>query len=103
VCFSGEAFISGAYYVTPSQVEHTPTRLFYKREVLKTSREGSVSMSNVLGRCAVLSLKEYTTCRFTEIDENDVFVCDSKFSDVDKTIKKFNKPLKVSRVFLLKS
>lgn len=57
-------------------------------------------LSNVIGRCAVMSLKEYCTCRFTEIPESDVYICDSKYSELDKIIKKFGKPLKV-RVILI--
>jgi len=92
---SGEAFIHGPNFINPAQFDHVPTRLFYKKEVIRSSREQTVPSSSIVGRCAVLSYKEYCTSRFTEIAESDVFVCESKCDDVDKTIKKFNKPLKV--------
>jgi len=92
---SGEAFIHGPCFINPAQVDHVPTRLFYKKEVIRNSKEQTVPATNIVGRCAVLSYKEYCTSRFTEIPENDVFVCESKCDDADKVIKKFNKPLKV--------
>lgn len=95
VCASGEAFIHGPCFVSPAQVDHVPTRLFYKKEVIRSSREQTIPASSIVGRCAVLSYKEYCTSRFTEIAENDVFVCECKCDDKDKVIKKFNKPLKV--------
>lgn len=95
---SGEAHIHGSYFISPAQVEHVPTRLFYKKEVIRSSREQTVAASSIIGRCAVLSFKEYCTSRFTEIPENDVFVCESKYDETDKFIKKFNKPFKVRDV-----
>jgi len=92
---SGEVFIHGPSFVSPAQVDHVPTRLFYKKEVIRSSRQQTLPSSSIAGRCAVLSYKEYCTSRFTEIPEEDVFVCESKCDDADKVIKKFNKPLKV--------
>jgi len=100
VFVSGEAFIRGACFFSPAQVEHVPTRLFYKKEVIRSSGEQTVVVSNIVGHCAVLSYKEYCTSRLTEIPENDVFVCESKYDYADKVIKKFNKPLKVHNTWL---
>ena len=97
---SGEAFIRGPHFVHPAQVDHVPTRLFYKKEVIRSSREETVAASSVAGRCTVLSYKEYCTSRLTEIAEADVFVCESKYDSADKVIKKFGKPLKVRDVLL---
>jgi len=91
----GETFIHGPCFVSPAQVEHVPTRLFYKKEVIRSSREQTFQASSVIGRCTVLSYKEYCTSRFTEVAETDVFVCESKYDDGDKSIKKFNKPFRV--------
>jgi len=95
---SGESFIHGPFFVHPAQIDHVPTRLFYKKEVIRSSKEETVPSSSIVGRCAVLSYKEYCTSRFTEIPENDVFVCESKCDGTDKVIKKFGKPLKVCDV-----
>ena len=95
MCVSGEAFIRGPCFINPAQVDHVPTRLFYKKEVIRSSREQTVPASSIVGRCAVLSYKEYCTSRFTEVAETDVYICESKCVDGDKVIKKFNKPLKV--------
>jgi len=95
VLTSGEAFIHGPCFVSPLQVDHIPTRLFYKKEVIRSSKQQTVPVSSIVGRCAVLTYKEYCTSRITEIAENDVFVCECKCDDKDKVIKKFGKALKV--------
>ena len=39
VCFSGDMYFHGPWYVHPSDVDHAPNRLFYKNEVFKSSIE----------------------------------------------------------------
>ena len=92
---SGDSFLHGPYYCWPADVDHAPTRLFYRKEVFLTRREASVPLLSVAGRCSVLSLKEFSTCRVTEISPEDVYVCECKYLDVEKMLKKFNKPFKV--------
>lgn len=41
------------------------------------------------GKCAVLSFKDFLSCRPTEISENDVFLCESRYNESDKQMKKF--------------
>lgn len=42
-----------------------------------------------VGKCAVLSFKDFLSCRPTEISENDVFLCESRYNESDKQMKKF--------------
>lgn len=92
---SGDAFFHGPYFVTPSDIEHSPTRLFYRKEVFLSAREQTNPVLSVTGRCSVLSYKEFTACRVTEIPETHVYICESKYLEAEKVVKKYNKPLKV--------
>ncbi|XP_006876116.1 PREDICTED: protein polybromo-1 [Chrysochloris asiatica] len=42
-----------------------------------------------VGKCAVLSFKDFLSCRPTEIPENDVLLCESRYNESDKQMKKF--------------
>ncbi|ELU08320.1 hypothetical protein CAPTEDRAFT_221993 [Capitella teleta] len=86
---SGNAYIHGPYFLHPWQTEHAPTRLFYQREVFRSSVSATHIVSQIIRRCAVLSLKDFCTQRSTEIPEGDVYICESKYKDVEKVIMKF--------------
>ena len=89
--FRGQAFFHGPWYIQPSEVEHPPTRLFYQKEVFKSSVEDTNPMLSILGRCAVMYLKDFCTSRCTEVPEEDVYICESKYTEVDKNIRKIHK------------
>jgi len=91
---SGEIYIHGPYFLHPSATEHAPTRLFYEREVFRSSMSATSSLAAVLGRCAVLTHREFCICRPTEVMEVDVYLCESKYKEGDRVIAKFNKPPK---------
>ena len=92
----GEAYIHGPYFIPPLEVQHTPTRLFYQREVFLSAVEDTNPMTSIVDRCAVLSHREFCTERPTQVTEECVYLCESKYSEMEKSIKKFNKPLKVT-------
>ena len=91
-------YIFGYQFVHPAEVEHPPTRLFYKREVFRCTEMLTTHVANIMGRCAVMTYKEYTTCRLIEITETDVYICESKYMQNDRVIKKFGKPIKVLKI-----
>lgn len=49
-------------------------------------------------RCTVMESRRYITCRSTEIDERDVYVCEAKFSLQTKLFRKFTKELKSNKL-----
>ncbi|XP_041350352.1 protein polybromo-1-like isoform X3 [Gigantopelta aegis] len=91
---SGDAFFFGPWFVHPSEIQHSPTRLFYKREVFLSSVEDTNSLMSVIGKCSVLHIKDYCSSRLTEYPEQDVYVCESKYMETEKSIKKLGKGLK---------
>ena len=66
--------------------------------MFRSSVSATHLVTQVAGRCAVLSVRDYCTLRPTEVPEQDVYICESKYKDSDKVIMKFNKPMKVSIV-----
>jgi hypothetical protein len=93
----------GPLFLRPTDVAHEPTRLFYKNEVVKEITKqitGSIDQI-VVGntgtgstKCVVMNHKSYVSSRLTEIDERDVYLCDSKYSLVTKAFRKGTKGLK---------
>lgn len=41
------------------------------------------------GKCVVLSFKEFLSCRPTEVPEDDVLLCESRYIESEKQMKKF--------------
>ncbi|XP_067123626.1 protein polybromo-1 isoform X3 [Centruroides vittatus] len=90
----GVAFFHGPWFITPQEVHHPPTRLFYKQEVFLSSIEDTNPLLSVIARCAVLDLKDYITRRVTEIPEQDVYICESRYLEAERQIRKLPKGLK---------
>nr|XP_033782116.1 protein polybromo-1 isoform X7 [Geotrypetes seraphini] len=85
----GAAYFFGPIFIHPEETEHEPTKMFYKKEMFLSNLEETCPMSCVLGKCAVLSFKDFLSCRPTEIPENDVMLCESRYNESDKQMKKF--------------
>ncbi|XP_064633737.1 protein polybromo-1-like isoform X4 [Lineus longissimus] len=90
----GNSYFHGPWFMQPTDVEHAPTRLFYKREVFRSSIESTTPILAVMGKCMVLPYKDYCTSRPIEYNENDVFLCESKYLDQERAIRKISKGLK---------
>lgn len=98
-----QVLFKGPVFLRSTDIPHEPTRLFYKNEVFKEmSRQISATLSEITEspfgsrqkKCVVMSTRRYTTCRSTEIDERDVYVCEAKYSLQTKLFRKFTKELK---------
>uniref|UniRef100_A0A2K6M4C8 Protein polybromo-1 n=1 Tax=Rhinopithecus bieti TaxID=61621 RepID=A0A2K6M4C8_RHIBE len=79
----------GPIFIHPEETEHEPTKMFYKKEVFLSNLEETCPMTCILGKCAVLSFKDFLSCRPTEIPENDILLCESRYNESDKQMKKF--------------
>ncbi|XP_069679864.1 protein polybromo-1 isoform X4 [Periplaneta americana] len=84
----GMCFFRGPWLVTPPEIPHAPTRLFYKQEVFLSTLEDANTLDSIVGKCAVLEHGEYISCRPTEIPEQDVFVCESVYDEARRQVKK---------------
>ncbi|KAJ8259784.1 hypothetical protein GJAV_G00173420 [Gymnothorax javanicus] len=85
----GAAYFFGPIFIHPEETEHEPTKMFYKKEVFLSNLEEACPMSCVIGKCAVSSFKDYLSCRLTEVAEDDVLLCESRYIESEKQMKKF--------------
>uniref|UniRef100_A0A8C7XI45 Protein polybromo-1 n=1 Tax=Oryzias sinensis TaxID=183150 RepID=A0A8C7XI45_9TELE len=86
---NGTTFFFGPIFIHPEETEHEPTKMFYKREVFLSHLEETLPMTCVLGKCMVSSFKEYLSCRPTEYSEEDILLCESRYIETEKQVKKF--------------
>ncbi|XP_023290298.1 protein polybromo-1 isoform X3 [Orussus abietinus] len=84
----GKCYFKGPFLLTPSEVPHTPTKLFYKQEMFLSTVEGTHPIVAIVGKCAVLDYGEYVCSRPTEIPEDDVFICESTYDESKNLMKK---------------
>ncbi|XP_051528999.1 protein polybromo-1-like isoform X4 [Myxocyprinus asiaticus] len=85
----GAAYFFGPIFIHPEETEHEPTKMFYKKEVFLSNLEESCPMTCIAGKCTVSSFKDFLSCRPTEITEDDVLLCESRYIDSEKQMKKF--------------
>lgn len=86
---TGTVFFFGPIFIHPEETQHEPTKMFYKKEVFLSSLEETLPITCVTGKCMVSSFKEFLSCRPTEIPEEDVLLCESRYIDTEKQMKKF--------------
>lgn len=86
---NGTTFFFGPIFIHPEETEHEPTKMFYKREVFLSHLEETLPMTCVIGKCVVSSFKDYLSCRPTEFSEDDVLLCESRYIESEKMMKKF--------------
>ncbi|XP_066526294.1 protein polybromo-1 isoform X3 [Hoplias malabaricus] len=85
----GAVYFFGPIFIYPEETEHEPTKMFYKKEVFLSNLEESCPMTCITGKCAVSSFKDYLSCRPTEMPEEDVLLCESRYIESEKQMKKF--------------
>ncbi|XP_030632413.1 LOW QUALITY PROTEIN: protein polybromo-1 [Chanos chanos] len=85
----GAAYFFGPIFIHPEETEHEPTKMFYKKEVFLSNLEEACPMTCISGKCAVSSFKDYVSCRPTEVPEEDVLLCESRYIESEKIMKKF--------------
>uniref|UniRef100_A0A3Q3A0H8 Protein polybromo-1 n=1 Tax=Kryptolebias marmoratus TaxID=37003 RepID=A0A3Q3A0H8_KRYMA len=86
---NGTTFFFGPIFIHPEETEHEPTKMFYKREVFLSHLEETLPLTCVIGKCAVSCFKDYLSCRPTEYSEEDVLLCESRYQEAEKQMKKF--------------
>ena len=91
---NGDPWFHGPWFVRPMEVEHPPSRIFYKQEVLMSSIHDTNPMRSILSLCSVLDVPTYMRGRMTHVPEKDVYVCESRYNEADKQIRRL-KGLKV--------
>uniref|UniRef100_A0A3P8UKR1 Protein polybromo-1 n=1 Tax=Cynoglossus semilaevis TaxID=244447 RepID=A0A3P8UKR1_CYNSE len=85
----GAGYFFGPIFIHPEETEHEPTKMFYKKEVFLSNLEETCPMTCIIGKCVVSSFKDYLSCRPTEVPEENVLLCESRYIDSEKQMKKF--------------
>ncbi|KAF4079056.1 hypothetical protein AMELA_G00188770 [Ameiurus melas] len=85
----GVAFFFGPIFIHPAETEHEPTKMFYQREVFLSNVEETSPMMCIIGKCVVSSFKDFISCRPTEFAEENVHLCESRYIEAEKQMKKF--------------
>ncbi|OON18820.1 Bromodomain protein, partial [Opisthorchis viverrini] len=97
-------FFSGPWFIAPTAVEHLPTRVFYPKEVFLTSAEHAThALASATGKCFVMRPVDYCQARPTEFNDHDVYLCDSKYFEDERVIRKLKKGLKEASPLLAKA
>ena len=78
----------GCWFFRPEETFHLPTRKFLEREVFKSDQHLGCPLSQIVGKCAVMSVKDYFRLQPEGYAEQDVYVCESRYSSRCKTFKK---------------
>ncbi|XP_014864471.1 PREDICTED: protein polybromo-1-like isoform X2 [Poecilia mexicana] len=82
-------YFFGPIFIHPEETEHEPTKMFYKKEMFLSNLEEACPMTCIIGKCVVASFKEYLSCRPTEVPEENVLLCESRYIESEKQMKKF--------------
>ncbi|KAF5301597.1 hypothetical protein FQR65_LT08902 [Abscondita terminalis] len=84
----GKCYFRGPWFVTPPEIPHSPSRLFYKQEVFLSSLEDTNPLVSIVGKCCVLDYNDYISCRVTEIAESDVYICTSMYDEINRQVRR---------------
>ncbi|XP_054640093.1 protein polybromo-1-like isoform X2 [Dunckerocampus dactyliophorus] len=82
-------YFFGPIFIHPEETEHEPTKMFYKKEVFLSNLEEACPMTCIIGKCVVSSFKDYLSCRPTEVPEENVLLCESRYIESEKQMKRF--------------
>eukprot|EP00731_Ephydatia_muelleri_P002754 Em0001g2754a len=83
-----DPWFRGPWFVRPEEVSHLPTRMFLHKELFMSNIQDTNPMRSIIGKCAVLFVNDYCKLRPTEVPEEDVFVCECRYNEVDKDIRR---------------
>ncbi|XP_022095945.1 protein polybromo-1-like isoform X3 [Acanthaster planci] len=85
----GECWLHGNWYLRPNETFHLATRKFLEKEVFKSDYYNKVKISqHVVGKCHVMSVKDYFKYKPEGFNEEDVYTCESRYSAKAKAFKK---------------
>ncbi|KAL0270693.1 UNVERIFIED_CONTAM: hypothetical protein PYX00_008011 [Menopon gallinae] len=90
----GDCFIKGPWFLRPQEIFYIPGRTYYKQEMFLGCLEDVHPVQNVVGRCCIMEQADYISCRPTEIDEKDVYICQSVYNEQRRQLSKLVSGLK---------
>ncbi|XP_039291348.1 protein polybromo-1 isoform X3 [Nilaparvata lugens] len=98
----GQQMLYANQFYRPRETYHVTTRKFLEKEVFKTEQHVALPLNKVVGRCCVLSVKDYFRAKPTAFDDKDIYVCESRYSSKARAFKKIkNWPSSLSNNYKL--
>lgn len=85
---NGARMMFGNPFIRPFETYHVTTRKFLEQELFKGEQHIAVPLNQVQGKCFVLSARDYFKLRPDGFADRDVFVCESRYSQRNRTFKK---------------
>ena len=86
----GVCMFTGSVYSTAIELYMSGVTLdkslAYKQEVYLTSVLENLPLTDIIGKCSVLHVREYAQWRLTEVTEKDVFMCANYYDEVQRRI-----------------
>ncbi|XP_011198605.2 protein polybromo-1 [Bactrocera dorsalis] len=87
-----KSYFKGPWLLTPSEIVSPSNKQYYRQELLLSTVEDISPLIAIVGRCAVLEYTDYISSRPTEIPECDVYICESVYDELRKSLRKLNTP-----------
>ncbi|XP_076040518.1 protein polybromo isoform X4 [Oratosquilla oratoria] len=84
----GKQMLYGCHYYRPPETFHVSTRKFYEQEVFKTDKHSPLPLKDVVGKCFVMSSLDYFKSVPEGFDNEDVYVCESRYNTKHRMFKK---------------
>lgn len=81
--------IIGTLCIVPQVVLTNPFLINAAVHLFDVVMDYSLIQRCFTGKCIVLSFKDYLSCRPTEVPEKDVLLCESRYIESEKQMKKF--------------
>ncbi len=85
---NGEFWIYGCWFFRPGETFHIASKKFLEKEVFKSDSYNSTPLSQVVGKCYVMFVKDYFRSKPEGFEDKDVYVCESRYFTRAKTFKK---------------
>uniref|UniRef100_A0A914YR62 Protein polybromo-1 n=1 Tax=Panagrolaimus superbus TaxID=310955 RepID=A0A914YR62_9BILA len=84
----GTLVVRGIWCYKPCETYHLATRLFFPNEVFLTPFKDSVTVERLRGKCCVMFAEDYLKSNPIEFDDDNVYVCESKYLGRKQHFKK---------------
>lgn len=84
----GIKMMYGNVFLRPPETFHVTTRKFLEQEVFKSDQHHAIPLSHVVGKCFVMSIKDYIKFKPEGFADKDVYVCESRYSTRARSFKK---------------
>lgn len=78
----------GNVFLRPFETFHVTTRRFLEQEVFKSDQHQAIALNRILGKCYVMSVKEYFKFRPDGFMDKDIYVCESRYNSRGRSFKK---------------